>query len=748
MLNKSYISVIVPLKLDWEPVYSVPEGQEFEDISIGDRVKVSFANREYIGTVCATNVNPDTDSGKIRQILSWEREMGKILPEEIMLWREVAEYYLCSIGEVYKAAYPYGKTNMEEARASARLKAQKRKEKLIGKIRSEIERLQVRCDKKRQQISKARKESSKEAYITELEKLETAINDAVQGLKRLESRQDIESAYDHKIEDNIVLSPPQTKAYNEIISGFSRQKPVLLHGITGSGKTEIYIKLALETLSEGKNVLYLIPEIAIGRQLEDRLLEHFGNKLMTFHSAESAVSRRNTAETIRSLANGQAKGTYMVLGTRSSLFLPHHNLGLIIVDEEHDNSYKQDSPSPRYNGRDTALMLSGIHKCKTILGSATPSLEELYNCHAGKHVYISLKERFHGSDNAEIVVIDTKAERMKRGMQGNFSRKLIDMMAQTLKQGEQIMILRSRRAWAPLLQCSSCGEISKCPHCNVSLSFHKTSSGGIMSCHYCGFSTRYTGQCARCHGSLTGLGSGTQKIEEETAALFPGAKIARLDSDSAQDKNFEQKTIRDFSKGEIDILIGTQMVTKGFDFSNLTLVAVIAADTLLGMQDFRADEKAFQILEQFRGRSGRRNKRGILVIQTSQPEHPVYQNLCSDQTEQMSDMLLLERKEFNFPPFTRILEVIIKDINENRLKMMAGKLRESLAGAIISNNEITFPYSPSVDKIADMHIRTIRISMKKDRHLAESKKSITETIRRFERTEKYEGHITIDVDPA
>ena len=328
---------------------------------------------------------------------------------------------------------------------------------------------------------------------------------------------------------------------------------------TSSGKTEIYIKLALEALESGKNVLYLVPEIALSRQLEDRLYTYFGEKMLIFHSGESAASKRNVAEAVRNSEDG-----YIVLGTRSSLFLPHHDLGLIVVDEEHDNSYKQDSPAPRYNGRDTALMLKQIHGCSIVLGSATPSLEEMYNCRTGKHTLIELKQRFHGSDSSDIEMIDTKAERRKNGMVGNFSRKLIGHISTTLEKGGQVIILRSRRSWAPVLQCDSCGELVRCPHCNVSMSLHKN---GRLVCHYCGHTGHYDGRCSRCGGSLTSLGAGTQKIEDEARSLFPEARIARLDSDTAQSRQYEKNIIRDFESGKIDILIGTQIVTKGFDFS-------------------------------------------------------------------------------------------------------------------------------------------------------------------------------------
>lgn len=326
-------------------------------------------------------------------------------------------------------------------------------------------------------------------------------------------------------------------------------------------------------------------------------------------------------------------------------------------------------------------------------------------------------------------------------MAGNFSRKLIDHIRTSLQNKGQVLILRSRRAWSTAMQCNDCGEIQKCPHCNVSFSHHKTENALI--CHYCGTSMPNTGRCLKCGGQLTGLGSGTQKIEEEAATLFPEARIARLDSDTAQNKSFESRTIKDFAKGEIDILIGTQIITKGFDFERLSLVAVIAADTLLGIQDFRADEKAMHLLEQFRGRCGRRDKKGLLVIQTSQPEHPIYKNITGDIQDSFSLRLMSERKDFNFPPYSRIIELTVKDIYEERAERMSSRL----AGRL-QNHMPTGPYAPVVDKVADRYIRKIRLSLRKDRQLTRHKVSILETIRKFEKESGYEGHITIDVDPA
>lgn len=747
MLKSCYISVILPLKLEWEPAYALPDGITPEMVKVGDRVKVIFANREYSGVISTVGIKPDTAHERIKPVLSFERDLESIHPKEIELWRSVADYYLCSIGEVYKAAYPYGKINLEEARAAARSKVQIRREKLLESIRRKLQTLEGRLARKEELFAKARKESTKEGYAQDIESIKSEIT-RVQ--KTLEDISLLNNAEDGEMPGNdhpeISLTDAQAVAYYGTKKSFSEGKPVLLHGVTGSGKTEIYTKLALEALESGKNVLYLVPEIALSRQLEDRLYTYFGERMLVFHSGESAASKRNVAEAVRNSENG-----YIVLGTRSSLFLPHHDLGLIIVDEEHDSSYKQDSPAPRYNGRDTALMLKQIHGCNIILGSATPSLEEIYNCMTGKHSLIELKERFHGSGSSDIEIIDTKAERRKNGMVGNFSRKLIGHINTTLGKGGQIIILRSRRSWAPVLQCGTCGEIVRCPHCNVSMSCHKN---GLMVCHYCGHTEQYKGRCDKCGGALVSLGAGTQKIEDEARSLFPEARIARLDSDTAQSRQYEKNVIRDFESGKIDILIGTQIVTKGFDFSRLSLVAVIAADSLLGMQDFRADEKALQLLEQFRGRCGRREERGMFIIQTSQPEHPVYQSILNNEVSDFNTSLLFERKDFMFPPFTRIIEITIRDTYEDRADRMARKLGNDLrksmtpAGSSIMEDPVTGPYVPAIDKIADRFIRTIRISLKKDKRLTEMKKTIMRIIRDFEKSQKYDSHITVNVDPS
>lgn len=748
-----YISVILPLRLEWEPCYAVAKEVKIE---VGDRVKVRFGAKEYVGVVSAVDITPEIAPERILPVVSIETDLEKIYQEEIRLWRYIAEYYMCSIGEVYKAAYPAMKVTLEEARAAALKTSRERREKIIRSMEGRVAKIEERLAKKEEQLRKAKEGTKKKFALEEgVEKIRMELETAKAALEAARAGKAAPEGDGSDMNGNaneqgarLTLSQAQEKAYSEIKAGFAKAKPVMLHGVTGSGKTEIYIRLAQEAISKGKNVLYLVPEIALSRQLEDRLEEHFGERLLVFHSGITAAGRRNTAECIRNSRDG-----YITLGTRSALFLPHHDIGLIIVDEEHDSSYKQDSPAPRYNGRDTALMLSQIQASDIILGSATPSLEEAYNCEYGKHILVELKERYHGSEDSDIEIIDTKAERKKRGMAGSFSRKLIEHIKRTLAEGGQVMILRSRRAWAPALQCEECGELAKCPHCNVSMSLHRS---GDMICHYCGHRMRHTGTCQKCNGPLKPLGAGTQKIEEEAAALFPEARVARLDSDTAQNKGYETKTIKAFAKGEIDILVGTQILTKGFDFSRLSLVAVIAADTLLGMQDFRADEKALQLLEQFRGRCGRRGSKGMFVIQTSQPEHPIYQKLINKEEDPQNSTLLLERKAFNFPPYSRIIEITIRDRYEDRAERMARSLADILKrhfgmrpGAIaLPGSPVTGPYTPAVGKVADQHIRCIRVSLRKDRQLKAGKQAVADIVRKFENDGKYADHIVIDVDPA
>lgn len=809
MTGRIFIQVILPLRLEWEPFYyqeielsesagdasglfpvtstgSVTE-RDKEQVRVGDRVRVNFAGKEYVGVVSMADAGKQAEEmgivDKVKPILGMAEGLEPVTKEEIELWRQIAEYYLCTVGEVYKAAYPAQKVEKEVVQARQEALKVEREEKNRTKIADKIKRLEERAEKKAELAAKARKSESRERYLAEKDMLEGEIGLLVRELTSMVGElcrttgsvtgygdsvtyhQDEEPIGGSIIETSegtekeISLSAAQEEAYSKIKEIFAKGKPALLHGVTGSGKTEIYLKLAQETLAMGKNVLYLVPEIALSRQLEDRISETFP-ELLVFHSGETMSRKREVATVLRHAGEPAEGKGYVVLGTRSAIFLPHKNLGLVIVDEEHDTSYKQDSPAPRYNGRETAIMMAKIFGANVILGSATPSLESLYNCSVGRYGLVTLNKRFYDAADSDIEIIDTIAERRKNGMIGNFSRKLIEHIGKCLGEHRQVLILRERRAYSPIVQCQECGDIPKCRCCNVSLSLHRRADGSEkLVCHYCGRVYEYTGKCHKCGGELKPLGSGTQKIEEEASKLFPNARIARLDSDTAQSRKYETDTIRKFSNGEIDILIGTRMVAKGFDFSGLSLVAVLQADSILGQEDYRADERGLQLLEQFRGRCGRRGEKGLFVIQTSQPEHPVYQSIDGKLDENGTMARFLgERKLFGYPPYSRVIGVVIKDYNQARVDLLSRDLGEYLRGALavkvsfapgVQNGpNVIGPYSPAIDKISNQNIRQIRVLLPKDRSLARNKETLAAAVERFEKEKKYSGHIALDVDPA
>ena len=758
-----------------------------EQVRIGDRVRVNFAGKEYVGVVSMADAGKQAEEmgivDKVKPILGMAEGLEPVTKEEIELWRQIAEYYLCTVGEVYKAAYPAQKVEKEVVQARQEALKVEREEKNRTKIADKIKRLEERAEKKAELAAKARKSESRERYLAEKEMLEGEIGLLVRELTSMVGElcrttgsvtgygdsvtyhQDEEPIGGSIIETSegtekeISLSAAQEEAYSKIKEIFAKGKPALLHGVTGSGKTEIYLKLAQETLGMGKNVLYLVPEIALSRQLEDRISETFP-ELLVFHSGETMSRKREVATVLRHAGEPAEGKGYVVLGTRSAIFLPHKNLGLVIVDEEHDTSYKQDSPAPRYNGRETAIMMAKIFGANVILGSATPSLESLYNCSVGRYGLVTLNKRFYDAADSDIEIIDTIAERRKNGMIGNFSRKLIEHIGKCLGEQRQVLILRERRAYSPIVQCQECGDIPKCRCCNVSLSLHRRADGSErLVCHYCGRVYEYTGKCHKCGGVLKPLGSGTQKIEEEASKLFPNARIARLDSDTAQSRKYETDTIRKFSNGEIDILIGTRMVAKGFDFSGLSLVAVLQADSILGQEDYRADERGLQLLEQFRGRCGRRGEKGLFVIQTSQPEHPVYQSIDGKLDENGTMARFLgERKLFGYPPYSRVIGVVIKDYNQARVDLLSRDLGEylrralavkvSFAPGVQNGPNVIGPYSPAIDKISNQNIRQIRVLLPKDRSLARNKETLAAAVERFEKEKKYSGHFALDVDPA
>ena len=740
--NLKYLKVILPLKLDWEPCYSVLPGTEGGVPSVGTRVSVRFAGRQYVGVVSESDVTPDIELTKIQRIIRVEDGISPVTEAEMRLWRFVSDYYLCPVGEVYKAAYPSLKNDGEMIRSRERLRAEERLRRMNAALAAKRERLEAAVERRRAMYEKAVRPETREKYLEALTKAENELN----ALPLEIAAQDDSRSYTRLPLPSLSLA--QQTCLEQIRGFFSKKSPVLLDGVTGSGKTEVYISLAANVLDSGGSVLYMIPEIAVSKQLGNRLKEVFGNQLALFHSGMSASARSLAVEKVR-------MGNCIVLGTRSSVFLPFMDLGLVIVDEEHDNSYKQETPAPRYSGRDTAMMLARFHGADLLLGTATPSLESLYNCRTGRLAKVMLRERYFGDDRTVVEIVNTAEERRKRGMKGSFSYKLIDRMKEALKGGGQILLLRSRKSYSPAVQCSRCGKIPRCPHCDVSLSWHRDE--GRLKCHYCGWNQPFNAVCPDCGGHLEPLGAGTQRVVEEVSMLFPDARVARIDGDMISGSAGEEAVIRDFSQGLIDILVGTQIVTKGFDFARLSLVAVLQADSLLGFQDFRADEKALQILEQFRGRVGRRGQRGLFLIQTATPEHPVYKYVASEQrSDDLAETILAERFAFGYPPFSRIIQITLRDSDEGSATSLAAALARAIRcefgiSGLVRNQadqvSVLGPYAPAVDKVSNLYIRLIRVSMMKNQTLMENKRRLASLVSDFGKENRCSAQLSLDVDP-
>lgn len=661
--SKKYVEVLLPLKLAGTLTYCVPQEVE-DDIRQGTWVRVILRAKQYTGIVLGVSNSAPSDipAGKILP-LEEVIDRAPVQASEIRFWKEVSEYYMCTAGEVFRAAYT---VFLKDAPSAKR---------------------------------RRKKEGNRE------------------------TPQNVQSE----------LSEAQSEAYAAIKEAFSRGKRVLLHGVTGSGKTEIYTHLASEQLNKGKQVLYLVPEIAVSKQLQTRLEKCFGNRLLTFHSKMTSASRRSVIEALSG-----SGGPYIVLGTRSAVLLPFSNLGLIVVDEEHDQSYKQVDPAPRYNGRDAAMMLSAIHNSSMLLGSATPSYESLYNAADGKLVKVDLAQKFYNNVPPVVRIIDTNRERRLRNMRGDFSASLLKEMKNTLERGGQILVFRSRRAYAPFVQCTECGDVPKCPRCDVTLSYHKYNNS--LSCHYCGYREPFTTRCKSCSEPALALrGAGTEKIEEELQELFPDKAIARFDSETTASKSREEKMIRDFAAHRIDILVGTQMITKGFDFERLELVVLMNADSLFAVQDFRSDERAAQLITQLLGRAGRRDTPGRIVIQTAQPEHPVLSGTLSEADK------LKERALFRYPPYVRLLTITVKDKNEGRLWNACRMIDDAARRCGIS--EISGPVAPAISTIDGTSIREFWIKFDKAKSSKGIKAALLRELWNIEKELKGGSIIIPDVDP-
>ena len=583
-----------------------------------------------------------------------------------------------------------------------------------------------------------------------LTELKNHLSFSSSSLKSLERKQIIEIKIfqeDRNIEDNfnakkkIVLSNSQSKVLKQINSEFKNKDVVLLEGVTSSGKTEVYLKLIEKYIDDNKQVLYLLPEISLTTQIIQKLKNSFGNKVSIFHSRHSIHERTEVWRNVQENKNN----AQIIIGARSSLFLPFNNLGLIIIDEEHENSYKQQEPSPRYHARDSAIVLSRLYKSKIILGSATPSIESSKNARDGKYGWVKLNERYGGIKMPMIETIDIKEEVLVDNMNGLFSKKLIDEIDDTLKDNKQVILFRNRRGYASIWMCNTCGFHINCDNCDVTLTYHNVSNN--LKCHYCGFSTKTPKTCSMCGvESMINKGDGTQQIEESIKDYFPKARVSRMDWDTTRGKWSFDKIINSFSDHEIDILIGTQMVTKGLDFNNVKLVGVLNTDHFLNFPNFRAHEKAFQVLTQVAGRAGRKERQGKVLLQTYQPKHPIIQHVINNDYKGMFEAQLTERIEYKYPPYVRLIKLTIKDKSLDKVNIacewLDKMMRRSYKGDILG------PVYPEISRVRNKYQKQFIIKLKNIDSINQFRSILNKTLISFDSISKYRSvRVVVDVDP-
>lgn len=778
-----YADVILPLPLENSYTYSIPVDLE-KQVVPGCRVIVHFGKKRYY-TAIVLAVHELPPKMEVKEIFAILDVVPILRHPQLKFWQWIASYYICKLGDVYKAALPSGlKLESEttviynesfEADGPLRPAEQSVLDAFNGVSKltvSELEKktglrnvvpvvssLMTRGAVEVSEVLKHGYSPKMQSFIrlaneySDTEHLQPVF-DALKRAKQQEHllicfldlshalnptlRQELSrkellersgcspaildgllkrgvfESYDKevgrlnmhvcKLHPPVPLTEAQQKAFNDIHETFRTKEVCLLHGITSSGKTEIYIHLIKEVLGWGKQVLFLLPEIAITTQITERLAKVFGSQLFVYHSKFSDNERVEVWNHL--LHEGDP---VVVLGVRSSLFLPFTNLGLVIVDEEHESSYKQQDPAPRYHARNAAMVLANMHGAKTLLGSATPSIDSYFNALAGKFGLVELNERFGECLMPEIIPVDIKELKRKKIMKDTlFSPLLIEKISAALAHNEQVILFQNRRGFAPMIECRSCAWVPRCNNCDVSLTYHKRTDE--LVCHYCGYRVRMYRECPECHSvDLRLVGFGTEKVEEEISSLFPNAKVGRLDLDTARTRMAYERILEDFEKQKIQILIGTQMISKGLDFANVTVVGILNADGMMNIPDFRAHERAFQLMVQVSGRAGRRDKRGTVVLQTSQPDHPLIQMVKSYDYKAMVNMQLGERQLFRYPPYYRLIELILRSRNESVLDTMANlyveRLRKSLGERVLG------PVIPPVSFVQMLNIRKIVIKI-------------------------------------
>ena len=776
-----YAEVILPLPLENSYTYSIPPDLENAVVQ-GCRVIVHFGKkRYYTAIVIDVHERKPASNYETKEIYALLDATPILRRPQLRFWQWISSYYLCKLGDVYKAALPSGlKLESEtavtynedfEAETPLRPNEQSVLDAFSGTVKltvSELEKktglrnvvpivaslmsrgaVEVSEELKRGFVPKTQTfVRLSEAYKSE-EKLQLAFDELKRAKKQelllvcfldlshalnpalskeLSKKELLEqSGYTSVVLEGLLkrgilevyekevgrlqvpvcrkqplnpLSPAQENAYTEIHESFKSKEVCLLQGVTSSGKTEIYVQLIDETLKLGRQVLYLLPEIAITTQITERLAKLFGDKLLVYHSKFSDNER---VEVWNKLLHGNEP--MVILGVRSSLFLPFKDLGLIIVDEEHENTYKQQDPAPRYHARNAAMVLAGMHGAKTLLGSATPSIDSYFNATIGKYGLVELTTRYGDCLLPEIVSVDIKELKRKKIMKHTlFSPLLTEKVRQALDKQEQVILFQNRRGFAPMVECKTCGWVPHCEHCDVSLTYHKYHNQ--LVCHYCGYTYQLPKQCLSCGSTeFKMMGFGTEKVEEEISSLFPSVKVDRLDFDTARTRTAYERIIADFEKGKTQILIGTQMLSKGLDFGNVSVVGILNADSLMNFPDFRAHERAFQLMVQVSGRAGRRDKRGLVILQTSQPEHPLIRMVQQFDYKGMVSLQLSERSMFHYPPYYRLIVVNLRSKNEAVLREMSSLYAEKLRTKL--GDRVLGPVTPPITRVQALHIKKI-----------------------------------------
>jgi primosomal protein N' (replication factor Y) len=754
-----FADVILPLPLDGLFTYTVPPSLE-RQVKTGVRVLVPFGrNKTYVGIVSKIMSNEEPlithySLDKIKPVMQVLDTEPILLDSQLRLWQWMADYYMSPIGEVYKAALPSGLKAEDgyhpKTELCIRLTPQFRQEQALHIA---IDMLQ-RAPKQQAAFidylaltdytpsSPSVNDLTRDELLNQGHSLPTITALVKRGLLETYEREvgRLNLGGEPHFEHIKALSPEQQDAYNQIQFSFLRKNVTLLHGVTSSGKTEIYIHLIRQAIERQQQVLYLLPEIALTVQMMDRLQRVFGRRLGIYHSKYS------DAERVEIWQKQLSKNPYdVILGARSAVLLPFQRLGLVIVDEEHETSYKQQDPAPRYHARSVAIMLAQMSGAKVLLGTATPSAETYHNAKTGKYGLVELFQRYKGIELPEVQVVDISDLQHRKMMNGPFSPLLLNKVREALQRGEQAILFQNRRGYAPMIECKQCGWVPHCQHCDVSLTLHRNLN--MLTCHYCGYTYQIPTSCPNCDCTqLQTRGYGTEKIEAEVRDIFPEARIARMDLDTTRSRQAYERIISDFSAGRTNLLIGTQMISKGLDFDKVSVVGILNADTMLNQPDFRAYEHAFMMMSQVSGRAGRKGRRGLVILQTRTPGHPVIRQVVCNDYAAFFQSLMEERRQFHYPPFYRLVYVYLKHRQNALVESAAAELGSRLRQWF--SNRVLGPDKPAVAKVKSLAIRKLVLKFEPGLNMAEVRKYLALAQQQMLQDKRYNSlQIYYDIDP-